>query len=79
LAPRAELRALINRRLLFAHATSVLAIAAVIVTFSYLSPLLIHSTGIASRRVPCVLALYGLGALAVITCRGRIYLANRQS
>lgn len=71
-ALRAELRALADRRLGAAYVTTALATAALIATFSYLSPLLTHTTGLAPRWVPFVLALYGVGALGGITLGGRV-------
>jgi DHA1 family chloramphenicol resistance protein-like MFS transporter len=71
MALRTELHALASRRLWGAYATTALATAALIVTFSYLSPLLTHTTGVAAGWVPGVLALYGLGALSGIILGGR--------
>lgn len=70
-ALRSELHALGDWRLWSAYATTGLATAALIVTFSYLSPLLTHTTGLATGWVPAVLALYGLGALSGVTLGGR--------
>jgi DHA1 family chloramphenicol resistance protein-like MFS transporter len=68
---RADLRGLVDRRLWFAYATTALATAALIVTFSYLSPLLTHTTGLAARWVPGVLAIYGVGAVCGIALGSR--------
>lgn len=70
-ALRSEVRALADRRLWWAYTTTALATAALIVTFSYLSPLLTGTADIAARWVPAVLALYGLGALGGIAVGGR--------
>lgn len=64
-------RAMANPRLWFAYATTALFMTALIVTFSYLAPLLTETTGLSAGAVPVVLALYGLGALAGITVGGR--------
>jgi MFS transporter, DHA1 family, chloramphenicol resistance protein len=68
---RAEVRAMANPRLWLAYATTALATAALLVTFSYLAPLLTDTTGLSSGAVPVVLGLYGLGSLAGITIAGR--------
>jgi MFS transporter, DHA1 family, chloramphenicol resistance protein len=70
-ALRAELRALASRQLWSAYATTAVATAALIVTFSYLSPLLTRTTGLPARWIPAVLGLYGAGALAGILVGGR--------
>lgn len=68
---RAEVRTMANPRLWLAYATTALVTAALLVTFSYLAPLLTDSTGLSSGVVPVVLALYGLGSLIGITVGGR--------
>lgn len=68
---RAEFRTMANPRLWLAYATTALVTAALLVTFSYLAPLLTDSTGVSNGVVPVVLALYGLGSLAGITMGGR--------
>lgn len=68
---RAEVRTMANPRLWLAYATTALVTAALLVTFSYLAPLLTDSTGLSSGVVPVVLALYGLGSLVGITVGGR--------
>ncbi|MGH8917956.1 MAG: Cmx/CmrA family chloramphenicol efflux MFS transporter [Actinomycetes bacterium] len=69
---RRELRAMANMRLWLAFATTALTTGALLVTFSYLAPLLIETTGLAAGWVPVVMALYGIGAFAGITIGGRI-------
>lgn len=66
-----ELRALSGAAIWSAYGTTALAWGAAIVTFSYLSPLLTHSAGLASHWVPAVLALYGVAAVAGIALGGR--------
>ncbi|TDW76746.1 Cmx/CmrA family chloramphenicol efflux MFS transporter [Kribbella pratensis] len=72
-APRLgdELRVLVNARLWLAFATTALVTATILVVFSYLAPLLIATTGLASGAVPGVLALYGLGSFVGISSGGR--------
>ena len=72
-APRLgdELRVLVNARLWLAFATTALVTATILVVFSYLAPLLIETTGLASGAVPGVLALYGLGSFVGISSGGR--------
>lgn len=70
-ALRSELRALASPQLWQSYAATALATAALIATFSYLSPMLTRTAGIAAGRVPAVLALYGLGSLAGIAIGAR--------
>ncbi|RBQ15464.1 MFS transporter [Spongiactinospora rosea] len=72
-APRlgAELRAMVNLRLWFAYGTTALTLAALMVTFSYLAPLLTETAGLPEAWVPAVLGLYGVGAFIGITLGGR--------
>ncbi|NUR95572.1 MAG: MFS transporter, partial [Kribbellaceae bacterium] len=72
-APRLadELRVLRNARLWLAFATTALVTATILVTFSYLAPLLTQTTGLPPAAVPGVLALYGLGSFIGITIGGR--------
>ncbi|MGW4500280.1 Cmx/CmrA family chloramphenicol efflux MFS transporter [Micromonospora sp. NPDC004336] len=72
-APRLadEFRALANVQLWLLYATTALATTALIVSFSYLAPMLTETTGLASGWVPAVLALYGIGALIGITIGSR--------
>ncbi|MEV5889433.1 MFS transporter [Nonomuraea fuscirosea] len=68
----AELRALARPALWLAYATTALTTAALLASFSYLSALLIGTTGLDAAWVPAVLALYGVGSLIGITIGGRI-------
>ncbi|RJL24154.1 Cmx/CmrA family chloramphenicol efflux MFS transporter [Bailinhaonella thermotolerans] len=68
---RDEVRAMADRRLWLAYATTAVATGAGIVTFSYLTPLLTDVTGLPASWVPAVLALYGVGSLLGITAGGR--------
>jgi DHA1 family chloramphenicol resistance protein-like MFS transporter len=69
---RAELRAMGSRPLLLAYLTTALATGALLVTYSYLSPLLTHVTHVGAGWVPGVLLLYGAGGFAGVTFGGRI-------
>lgn len=69
---RRELRAMANGRLWLAFATTALTTGALLVTFSYLAPLLIETTGLSAGWVPVVMALYGIGAFAGVTIGGRV-------
>jgi DHA1 family chloramphenicol resistance protein-like MFS transporter len=66
-----ELRVLRNARLWLAFGTTALVTATILVVFSYLAPLLIHTTGLRPGAVPAVLALYGIGSFIGITIGGR--------
>ncbi|GAA1610758.1 MFS transporter [Nonomuraea maheshkhaliensis] len=68
----AELRALARPALWLAYATTAITTAALLASFSYLSALLIGTTGLDAAWVPAVLALYGVGSLIGITIGGRI-------
>jgi DHA1 family chloramphenicol resistance protein-like MFS transporter len=72
-APRmiSELRAMWNPRLWLSYCTTALVTAAILVSFSYLAPLLTETTGLPPGAVPAVLALYGVGSLIGITIGGR--------
>ncbi|MEU5862645.1 Cmx/CmrA family chloramphenicol efflux MFS transporter [Nonomuraea sp. NPDC047529] len=72
-APRIadELRSTLNPRLWIALATTSLATGALLVSFSYLSAMLVDTTGMEAAWVPAVLALYGVGATIGITIGGR--------
>jgi DHA1 family chloramphenicol resistance protein-like MFS transporter len=73
LAPlRHELRVLADRRLWLTYGTTALATGSLLVSFGYLAPLLIETTGIEEGIVPAVLAIYGLGALIGIGLGGRV-------
>ncbi|TDO44387.1 DHA1 family chloramphenicol resistance protein-like MFS transporter [Kribbella sp. VKM Ac-2527] len=66
-----ELRMMANRRLWLSYATTALVTAAIMVTFSYLAPLLTGDTGLPAGAIPAVLGLYGVGSLIGITLGGR--------
>ncbi|MEU8395744.1 MFS transporter [Nonomuraea sp. NPDC048892] len=68
----AELRVLARPALWLAYATTAITTAALLASFSYLSALLISTTGLDAAWVPAVLALYGVGSLIGITIGGRI-------
>jgi DHA1 family chloramphenicol resistance protein-like MFS transporter len=68
---RAEARIVTRPPLLLAYATTALATAALLVSYSYLAPILTDATGLAPRWIPAVLALFGVGALLGITVGGR--------
>ncbi|MEU6710370.1 Cmx/CmrA family chloramphenicol efflux MFS transporter [Nonomuraea sp. NPDC046802] len=67
-----ELRSMINPRLWLAYGITALTTGALLASFSYLSALLVDTTGLEPAWVPAVLALYGAGALIGITIGGRI-------
>ncbi|MGC4941730.1 Cmx/CmrA family chloramphenicol efflux MFS transporter [Kribbella sp. DT2] len=67
----AELRAMANPRLWLSYATTALVTAAILVVFSYLTPLLTGDTGLPPAAIPAVLAVYGVGSLIGITVGGR--------
>ncbi len=69
---RRELRIFADRQVWVAMATVALTAAAGFALFSYLSPLLTRTAGLAESWVPWVLALFGLGALVGTTLGGRI-------
>ncbi|HVW40161.1 MAG TPA: Cmx/CmrA family chloramphenicol efflux MFS transporter [Amycolatopsis sp.] len=69
---RTELGAYRSRRLWLALAITAITTCAVMVAFSYISPLLTDAVGVPGAWVPAVLALYGLGSLAGIAAGGRI-------
>lgn len=66
-----EFRALANPQVWLLYATTALATTALIVSFSYLAPMLTETTGLSPAWVPAVLALYGIGAFAGITIGSR--------
>ncbi|MEC3916083.1 Cmx/CmrA family chloramphenicol efflux MFS transporter [Nocardia sp. CDC160] len=68
---REELRAMANGPVLLLFGTTVLATAALLVTFGYLGALLTNTTGLATEWVPVVLAVYGAGSLLGIAVGGR--------
>ncbi|SCL57660.1 MFS transporter, DHA1 family, chloramphenicol resistance protein [Micromonospora citrea] len=67
----AEFRALANPQVWLLYATTALATTALIVSFSYLAPMLTETTGLTPGWVPAVLALYGIGAFTGITIGSR--------
>ncbi|MCF6523098.1 Cmx/CmrA family chloramphenicol efflux MFS transporter [Streptomyces sp. JJ36] len=69
---RRELRIYADRQVWLALVTIALNAAAVFALFSYLSPLLTRTAGLAEGWVPWVLALFGLGALIGTAIGGRI-------
>ncbi|GAA3260399.1 Cmx/CmrA family chloramphenicol efflux MFS transporter [Nonomuraea helvata] len=73
-APRVsdELRSMGSPRLWLSYGTTALTTGALLASFSYLSVLLVGTTGLAPAWVPAVLALYGVGSLIGITIGGRI-------
>lgn len=66
-----EVNAMRTPRLWVAFSTNALTTSALLVTFSYLAPLLTGVTGLPEAAVPAVLALYGVGTVAGITVAGR--------
>lgn len=69
---RRELRGLRPPRLWLSYAMTATATTALIGTFSYLSAMLVATTGLAPAWVPGVLFAYGLGALVGIAVGGRL-------
>ncbi|MFD7920659.1 Cmx/CmrA family chloramphenicol efflux MFS transporter [Streptomyces sp. NPDC059740] len=69
---RRELRIYRDRQVWLALAATALNGGAVFALFSYLSPLLTETAGLAESWVPTVLALFGVGALAGTYLGGRI-------
>ncbi|MEQ4719905.1 Cmx/CmrA family chloramphenicol efflux MFS transporter [Nonomuraea sp. B19D2] len=67
-----ELRSMASPRLWLSYGTTALTTGALLASFSYLSVLLVETTGLASNWVPAVLAVYGVGSLIGITIGGRI-------
>ncbi|MEV3854774.1 Cmx/CmrA family chloramphenicol efflux MFS transporter [Streptomyces sp. NPDC050095] len=70
-AVRAELRGMARPRLWLSYAVTALTFGAVIVTFSYLAPLLTEVTGVPEAWVPALLALFGAGGLLGLAVGGR--------
>ncbi|MEV5648053.1 Cmx/CmrA family chloramphenicol efflux MFS transporter [Nocardia sp. NPDC052254] len=68
---RKELRALRTGPVVLLYATTMVATAALLVTFGYLGALLTESTGVRGTWVPVILGIYGLGSLAGIVVGGR--------
>ncbi|WP_028936846.1 Cmx/CmrA family chloramphenicol efflux MFS transporter [Pseudonocardia spinosispora] len=69
---RHELRALRNPRLLTYLLLGALVNGATFCTFTYLTPLLTEVTGIGSRWMPVMLALFGVGSFLGVTIGGRL-------
>lgn len=69
---RRELRIYRDRQVWLTLVTIALTAAAGFSVFSYLSPLLTHTAGLAESWVPWVLVLFGLGALIGTSVGGRI-------
>ncbi|MEJ3653947.1 Cmx/CmrA family chloramphenicol efflux MFS transporter [Actinomycetes bacterium KLBMP 9759] len=67
-----ELRAMREPRLWLAYGTTALTISGLLVSFSYLAPLLTGTTGVPEGMVPVLLALYGIGAVIGIAVGGRV-------
>ena len=68
---RKELRALATRPVAVLYGTTVVATAALLVTFGYLGTLLTEATGVSQNWVPVILGIYGLGSLVGIVIGGR--------
>ncbi|WP_433431084.1 Cmx/CmrA family chloramphenicol efflux MFS transporter [Nonomuraea sp. CA-141351] len=68
----AELRSMAGARLWLSYGTTALTTGALLASFSYLSVMLVDTTGLEANWVPAVLALYGVGSLIGITIGGRI-------
>ncbi|RJO69173.1 MFS transporter [Nocardia panacis] len=68
---RRELRSLINPQVWLSYATTAVATAGLLVSFSYLGALLTNTTGLPDAWVPAVLGVYGLGAVLGILVGGR--------
>ncbi|MFI6876387.1 Cmx/CmrA family chloramphenicol efflux MFS transporter [Streptomyces sp. NPDC050400] len=68
---RAELRGMARGALWLSYAITACTFGAVIVTFSYLAPLLTDVTGVPDAWVPALLALFGAGGLLGLVVGGR--------
>ncbi|TMR06642.1 MFS transporter [Nonomuraea turkmeniaca] len=66
-----ELRSMNSPRLWLSYSTTALTTGALLASFSYLSAMLVDTTGLDSAWVPAVLALYGVGCLIGISIGGR--------
>ncbi|MFI7319232.1 Cmx/CmrA family chloramphenicol efflux MFS transporter [Streptomyces venezuelae] len=73
-SPRAlgELRALRDPQLLVTLLLGALVNGATFCTFTYLSPVVTHVTGLGSGWVPAMLALFGVGSFVGVTAAGRL-------
>ncbi|WP_051163613.1 Cmx/CmrA family chloramphenicol efflux MFS transporter [Nocardia brevicatena] len=69
---RNELRALATGPVRLLYGTTMVATAALMVSFGYLGVLLTEATGLADDWVPVALAVYGLGSVIGIALGGRI-------
>ncbi|QES40448.1 chloramphenicol efflux pump [Streptomyces venezuelae] len=67
-----ELRALRGPRLLVTLLLGALVNGATFCTFTYLSPVVTHVTGLGSGWVPAMLALFGVGSFVGVTVAGRV-------
>lgn len=67
-----ELRALRNRGLWAAYATSALIIGATFAAFSYFSPILIEEAGFSSTQIPWLLMFYGVANVIGNVLIGRL-------
>lgn len=68
---KAELRGMARPQLWLSYAITAFTFGAVIVTFSYLAPLLTEVSGVAEGWVPAVLALFGVGGMVGLFIGGR--------
>jgi MFS transporter, DHA1 family, chloramphenicol resistance protein len=68
---RREFRGMANLRVWLAYSITSLGTAGLLVSFSYLEPLLTRTTGLATAWVPAILAVYGVGAVVGIVIGGR--------
>lgn len=69
---RNELRALATGPVRLLYGTTMVATAALMVSFGYLGALLTETTGLADGWIPVALAVYGLGSVIGIALGGRI-------
>ncbi|WP_409238702.1 Cmx/CmrA family chloramphenicol efflux MFS transporter [Streptomyces sp. PA5.6] len=67
-----ELRALRGPRLLVTLLLGALVNGATFCTFTYLSPVVTHVTGLGPGWVPAMLALFGVGSFVGVTVAGRV-------
>ncbi|MFD1933311.1 MULTISPECIES: Cmx/CmrA family chloramphenicol efflux MFS transporter [Nonomuraea] len=68
---RTELRGMARPELWLSYAITAFTFGAVIVTFSYLAPLLTEVSGVSEAWVPALLALFGVGGLIGLVIGGR--------
>jgi DHA1 family chloramphenicol resistance protein-like MFS transporter len=69
---KAQLRAMARPQLWLSYVITALGFGAMIVTFTYLAPLLTIDSGLDGRWVPAVLALFGFGGLIGMMIGGRL-------